>query len=79
MRAERGAEPRAPAPEAEAEHLTIVEAARLTGVSRGTITGWIAGGYLPTRRVDRQRRIQPGDLVTAHAVIHAKHVEVIGS
>ena len=72
MRAERGPGPRrVSATEAEAGFLTIVEAARLTGVSRGTITGWIARGYLPTRRVDRQRRIRPGDLVTAYTVAQA--------
>ena len=70
MRAERGAGG-APATEAADGLLTVGEAARLAGVSRWTVGGWIASGLLPAILVDGRRRIRPADLVAARALAHA--------
>ena len=51
--------------------LTVREAARLAGVSRWTIRGWIGRGLLPAILVDGRRRIRLADLVAARAVAHA--------
>jgi len=54
--------------------LTVTEAARLGGVSRWTISGWIARGSLPATLLDRRRRIRPADLVAARDRAHASGV-----
>lgn len=61
----------APAP---AELLSTTEAAKWVGVSRFTIKGWIAGGYLPTVVVGHRHRIRPADLVIVQANAHVGKV-----
>ncbi len=51
--------------------LTVALAAQHAGVSRGTVAGWIAGGYLPAVRVARRRYVRPADLAAAQASRHA--------
>lgn len=54
-----------------ADLLTVTQAARRSRVSRSTISRWIARGLLPAVRVAGRRLIQPADLVSALALLHA--------
>jgi excisionase family DNA binding protein len=52
------------------DHLTTRQAAQQAGVSRSTVSGWIASGYLPAILVDRRRSIRPADLAAAQSRQH---------
>jgi excisionase family DNA binding protein len=57
-----------------ADLLSVTEAAQRAGVSRDTISSWVSRGLLPAVRVAGRRLIQPADLVTAQALLHAGDV-----
>ena len=56
---------------AEAPPLTVAAAAALAGVSRHTVSGWIAGGRLPAAPVGGRLRVRAADLAAAQAAAHA--------
>src|SRR5215213_1829489 len=59
----------------QAELLTIPEAAQQAGVSLWTVRGWIARGVLPSRRIDRRRRIHPEALAVTQEAAQLRRVE----
>jgi transcriptional regulator with XRE-family HTH domain len=67
--------PHAPVPDdatrhAEAGLLTVAQAAQHVGVSRATISGWIAGGHLPADIIAHRRYVRPAELATAQVICH---------
>ena len=51
--------------------LTRKEAAKLVGVSRATITGWVGSGFLHPTGQGRSRLYDAGEVRDVHAAIHA--------
>jgi excisionase family DNA binding protein len=51
--------------------LTLTEAAARAGVSRSTVSGWVAAGRLPVTRAGGRRRVRSADLAAARAAAHA--------
>lgn len=54
--------------------LTVVEAARDSGVSRSTVSSWITVGKLPAVLIDRKRRVRPTDVTMTHILVHVAGV-----
>jgi excisionase family DNA binding protein len=63
---------RDPSSEADAQAglLSVTAAARLTGLSRACISGWIAGGKLPVVRLAGRRYVTREDLLATQATVH---------
>jgi excisionase family DNA binding protein len=57
----------APSPAVPTDLLSPRQAAEVIGVSRGTISGWIAGGALPVVRIGSRRCIAAADLAAVYA------------
>jgi excisionase family DNA binding protein len=58
----------------EPQLLTVWEAAQRAGVTRFTVSGWIASGQLRAVIIERRRRIRPEDLVAAQTSAHVGEV-----
>ena len=56
--------------DAQGDLLTVTAAAQLTGLSRYTISGWIAAGKLPTVRIAGRRYLTREDLLATQASAH---------
>src|SRR4051794_17347651 len=52
------------------ERLSVTDAARLTGLSRAHISGWIGDGHLPVVRIAGRRYVTRADLLATQARIH---------
>jgi excisionase family DNA binding protein len=54
--------------------LTVAEAAQQAGVSRYTVSGWIAGGRLPATRIGRRNYVHLADVTAVQSIAHVGRV-----